>query len=119
MTDSVAAVRTIVRHTWLGLVLVLLAMLCALVVTQIWGDVVAGYGWRGLTLTIMFVGTTLLAAIEELRRPQNPYTNIDPRFSYLDAGPTGRMQRSSTGWLWHALPPAIASAAIVLSWVLS
>jgi 4-amino-4-deoxy-L-arabinose transferase-like glycosyltransferase len=107
--------RNVVRRTWLGLAIVAASGVGAFAVTRMWDASGTGLGWRTTTLAFLVLGVMAVALIEELGRPQNPYKNIDPRFSYLDAGPTGQLTSASSAWLWHAIPPAVVAALILLS----
>lgn len=112
---AVRIIRNVAKQTWLGWVIVAISVAAAYLVTRLWDASSTGLGARTMTLAFLALCVIALALIEELGRPQNPYKNIDPRFSYLDAGPTGKLASARTAWLWHAIPPAVVASAIVLS----
>lgn len=111
-------VQALFKKTWLGLMMVAVAAAAAYLLTQVWDIADGWYDWRAIVVAALLLQIIALAGIEELGRPQNPYRNLDPRFSYMDAAPTGGLSSASTGWLWHTVPPLVLVLAIVASWLL-
>jgi hypothetical protein len=90
-----------------GMGIVIIAVALGIMVNAVWGPIYETYGWRIMAIALMSLGIMTLALLEEFVRPQNPYRHLDPRFSYLDAAPSGQMHSGGSGWIWNMLPPAI------------
>ncbi len=73
-------------------------------------------GRRHLGTDRLAVRLALLAVLIEGLRPQNAYRHLDPRFSYLDRGPTIQ-QNADTTDLWYIVPGLVASALLLLTFV--
>jgi hypothetical protein len=107
----------ILRQTWLGWVITAVSIAVGVFVAGAWGSVIGTDDWRIVSVAALIVGAIGLATIEELGRPQNPYRNLDPRFSYMDAGPRGEIHSASHGWLLHLTPMAL-SAVVLIIWLI-
>jgi hypothetical protein len=107
----------ILHRTWIGMVLATASIACGVVVARLWGSSLGTTDWRVVSLAVIVVCAIGLATIEELGRPQNPYRNIDPRFSYMDAGPKGEVHSASTSWILHLAPLALTSL-VLIAWLI-
>lgn len=111
-------VRGLLASMKVGGALVIVAFAIGVAVDAVWGPIAGRYGWDVMAAGIMIVAAVAIAMLEELARPQNPYRHLDPRFSYLDAAPTGTMSSGGTGWLWNAAPLVLTAALIGLAHLL-
>jgi hypothetical protein len=96
-----------------GLGIVVVTLPVAALIAPRWGSYIGTHDWRIIAIAFLGAGVTLLAVVAELGRPQNPYRNLDPRFSYLDAGPPGELHSASVGWLQNAVPLALTTVVLV------
>lgn len=105
-------VRALLASMKVGIAMVLVALAVGIAIDVIWGPLFGRYGWDIIAASIMALAAIGLAMLEELARPQNPYRHLDPRFSYLDAAPTGTMSSGGSGWLWNAAPLVLVAVVI-------
>lgn len=107
--------RWLASEMKVGIGLAVGAVVVSVVFVAIWGPLYGTYGWRVIAVGVMVVEVIVLAMLEEFLRPQNPYRNLDPRFSYRDAGPTGKLDSGGSGWIWNSLPLVVLSAILLLT----
>lgn len=110
--------RSLLKRMWVGGVLCIASLIAGTLIARLFGEHLGSSDWRVVTLVVLLVSAITLAAIEELGRPQNPYRNLDPRFSYMDAGPQGQLHSTSGTLLWQLLPPA-TFALLLLIWLIT
>ncbi len=99
----------------IGIAAVIAALAIGVAIQAIWGPLFGRYKWDIIAAGIMVVAAISIAMLEEFARPQNPYRHLDPRFSYLDAAPTGTMSSGGSGWLWNAAPLILVALLIGLA----
>ncbi len=107
--------RALLASMKVGIVIVLVALAIGIAVDMLWGPLFGRYGWDVIAAGLMVASFFGMAALVEFARPQNPYRHLDPRFSYLDAAPTGSMESGSLEWLRHAVPPLLVALLIGLT----
>ncbi|HAX24631.1 MAG TPA: hypothetical protein PLR44_09080 [Thermomicrobiales bacterium] len=111
-------IRSIVAQMKVGVAATLVALAIGVVSQMVWGPLFGRYGWDIIAAGIMIFAAVGIAMLEEFARPQNPYRHLDPRFSYLDAAPTGSMASGGSGWLWNAAPLVFVAVLIGLAHLL-
>lgn len=107
-------IRALAASMKAGIVIVLVALAISIAFERLWGPIYGRYGWDTIAATLMIAGVFAMVGLVELARPQNPYRHLDPRFSYLDAAPTGSMESGGLGWLRQAIPPLLVALLIVI-----
>lgn len=109
------AIRWVFTNLRLGIGFAALAVVIGLAAQAVWGKVYGQYDWRVIAVAIMLLGIMVVAGLEELLRPPNPYKHLDPRFSFQDSFATGEIHSSSASTLWNIIPLVIAGAILVAS----
>lgn len=105
------------RRMRLGAVVGVVTLVACAVAVAIWGPIYGRFGWRVLTVSVLWLEALLLALLIEGLRPQNPYRHLDPRFSFLDRAPLTMQQNADTSDLWQAVPLLALSLLLLLSLV--
>lgn len=107
--------RSILSNMRGGVIVVIVALLIGVAIEWIWRPIYGRYGWDVISVALMIAAVFAMAGLAEFARPQNPYRHLDPRFSYMDAVPTGAMDSGGLGWLQQATPPLVVALVIIVA----
>lgn len=106
--------RSLLAAMGVGIAIVAVALAVGIGIEWLWGPIYGRYGWDVIAATLMIAGVFGLVGLVEFARPQNPYRHLDPRFSFLDAAPTGSMESGGLGWLLQAVPPIVVAGVLIV-----
>jgi len=109
-----STVRSILRNMRGGIIVVIVSLLVGIAIEWLWRPIYGRYGWDVIAVVLMIGAVFAMAGLAEFARPQNPYRHLDPRFSYMDAAPTGAMDSGGLGWLPQATPPLVVALIIIV-----
>ena len=106
--------RSLLQRFWLGLATIPIAIVVAVIVTQLWGTVFGIWGWMQFAAILLVMTVIVLALAEEFMRPPNPYTRTHHLYDLRDVSPKRDLQSASATTLWQALPPALGALVLFI-----
>jgi hypothetical protein len=108
------ALQFILHNCWFGLIYTVVALIGSLAYTRFFGPLFGVLDAFETAFVVLLCGLMLLAGIVSFFRQPNPYGRTYALYDLMDLPPDVENLDSGGGWLWQAVPIALAALLLLL-----